>query len=79
MNSQQALDDGGSGDLFPFKKTIRLWLITLSVRWGKGKLVGMVLLDLRKAFDTVNHDIMIEKLRAAGIASTDWFHRFSHT
>ena len=36
----------------------------------------MVLLDLRKAFDTVNHDIMIEKLRAAGIASTDWFQSY---
>ena len=43
---------------------------------GKGRLVGMVLLDLRKAFDTVNHDIMIEKLRAFGIGSTDWFQSY---
>ena len=43
---------------------------------GKGKLVGMVLLDLQKAFDTVDHDIMIEKLRAIGINSTDWFRSY---
>ena len=43
---------------------------------GKGKLVGMVLLDLQKAFDTVNHDIMIEKLRAIGVNSTDWFRSY---
>ena len=43
---------------------------------GTGKLVGMALLDLRKAFDTVNLDIMIEKLRAFGIGSTDWFRSY---
>ena len=43
---------------------------------GKGKLVGMVLLDLQKAFDTVDHDILIEKLRAFGVNSTDWFRSY---
>ena len=36
-------------------------------------LVGMVSLDLQKAFDTVDHEIMVEKLKAMGIVSTDWF------
>ena len=40
---------------------------------GKGKRVGMVLLDFRKAFNTVDHGIMIENLKALGVFSTDWF------
>ena len=31
------------------------------------------MIDLQKAFDTVNHGILIEKLRAVGIDSHDWF------
>ena len=40
---------------------------------SKGKLVGMVLIDLCKAFDTVDHGILIEKLHAIGVSSTLWF------
>ena len=43
---------------------------------GKGKQVGMVLLDLQKAFDTVDHEILISKLHAIGVCSTDWFHSY---
>ena len=32
----------------------------------------MVVLDLQKAFDTVNHTILLGKLRAVGLAET-WF------
>ncbi len=33
----------------------------------KGSLTDMILLDLQKAFDTVNHMILIEILKALGV------------
>ncbi len=33
----------------------------------KGSLTDMILLDLQKAFDTVNHMIVIEILKALGV------------
>ena len=40
---------------------------------GKGNLVGMVLIDLQKAFDTVDHEILLSKLQAIGVSSVSWF------
>ena len=40
---------------------------------SKGNFVGMVLIDLQKAFDTVDHAILSEKLKSIGISSTSWF------
>ena len=43
-----------------------------------GKYCGMIMLDLQKAFDTVNHSILIEKLKAIGFdkSSTSWMRSY---
>ena len=43
---------------------------------GKGNLVGMVLIDLQKAFDTVDHGILCDKLKSIGVSSTVWFESY---
>ena len=40
---------------------------------GKGNLVGMVLIDLQKAFDTVDHTVLMGKLESIGVSSLSWF------
>ena len=39
-------------------------------------MVGMVLIDLQKAFDTVDHVILREKLSSIGVLSTSWFESY---
>ena len=43
-----------------------------------GLVTGAVYIDLKKAFDTVNHTIMIKKLKTMVISSTNmaWFHSY---
>ena len=43
-----------------------------------GNLIGMVCVDLRKAFDTVNHEILLTKLKLYGITGTElkWFESY---
>ena len=40
---------------------------------GKGNLTGLVLIDLQKAFDTVDHGVLLSKLRSMGVDSVAWF------
>ncbi|KAI4829474.1 hypothetical protein KUCAC02_023514, partial [Chaenocephalus aceratus] len=44
----------------------------------EGKYCGMVMLDLHKAFDTVNHPILIDKLKAIGFdkLSVSWMQSY---
>ena len=41
----------------------------------KGEYTGMVVIDLQKAFDTVNHKILLSKLQALGLdqVAIKWF------
>ena len=45
----------------------------IRVNIANGNYVGMVLLDLQKAFDTADHNILCQKLVGMGIDFTDWF------
>ena len=44
----------------------------------KGKLTGVVFLDIRKAFDSVDHSILLEKVQFYGVADRElmWFKSF---
>ena len=43
--------------------------------FDKGLFTGMILIDLQKAFDTINHEILLGKLRAIGFSEKKvaWF------
>ena len=43
---------------------------------GRGNLVGLVLIDLQKAFDTVDHEILLDKLESIGVSSVSWFRSY---
>ena len=40
---------------------------------SRGLYTGMIMLDLQKAFDTVDHNILCEKLKVMGVDSVEWF------
>ena len=46
--------------------------------FDEGLLAGMILIDLQKAFDTINHEILFKKLKAMGFFERciTWFQSY---
>ena len=44
-------------------------------------MTGMILIDLQKAFDTIDHDVLLQKLYAIGFSkrTVNWFKSISPT
>ena len=44
-------------------------------RFDEGLLAGMILSDLQKAFDTINHEVLLQKLKAIRFSEQrrEWF------
>ena len=49
--------------------------ISIFGQWNKGVYTGLVMIDLRKAFDTVDHEILVLKLKSIDLSSESvlWF------
>ena len=43
------------------------WLLDM----GNGKMNSVIFLDIKKAFDTVNHDILLHKMKVDGISGPE--------
>ena len=59
-----------------------LWLSFLTdkvfKRFNDGMLSGMILIDLQKAFDTIDHEILLQKFKAIRFSesSMKWFRSY---
>ena len=51
---------------------------TLLLNMDRGDINGLLMLDLSKAFDLINHDLLLKKLEIYGLSETtlDWFNSY---
>ena len=77
LRSEKLLYDYQSGFRNSYSTDSCLTQLTDQIRFDmdKGNYTGMVMINLQKAFDTVDHDILLNKLKAIGLddLSTSWF------
>ena len=80
MNDNEMLYDQQSG--FRPKYSTLSALINITEDWydaiDKGKFIGLVMLDLKKAFDTVDHGILLKKLKDFNLHESciKWFNSY---
>ena len=78
LNKRGLLFDNQSGFRGGYSTDTNLIFLTDYIKQesSKGNFTGMVLLDLQKAFDTVDHSILLSKLEAMGVTSLKWFESY---
>ena len=80
LNTNMILYRYQSGFRKHFSTDICLSYLTDKVRTGfeKGLLSGMVLIDLQKAFDTIDHGILLDKMNCLGFSNSTvaWFNSY---
>ena len=58
-------------------RSTELLMLFLTERWKQeienGKVVGVLFLDFRKAFDSINHNTLLMKIQAAGISGNSYY------
>lgn len=80
LNSHGIIHDKQSG--FRPKHSTMSALLNITEDWynaiDNGSYVGVVMIDLKKAFDTVNHEVLINKLKTFNIheSSLRWFKNY---
>ena len=80
LSDNNLINENQSG-FRPFHST-ETCLINMINSWtssmNSGEMIGVAFIDLRKAFDTVSHDILLSKLDNLGVSSTAlrWFESY---
>ena len=71
---------GGLEIFFYFIHNLELYFLNGKILKGfnDGLVTGMILIDLRKSFDTINHDILLKKLSIIGFCdpTVQWFQSY---
>ena len=62
--------------LIPPIPALFIFLIILNLKHLKASSLRMVMIDLQKAFDTVDHQILCNKLQAMGVSNIKWFESY---